>query len=94
MQGTELWHLMGTYFHEDFEGLDETLTEYLSETTSADLATLTREIDELLRSTPSQDLSHRLYDLGSRVWLGEDASSYVAWLNSIRAAAAAQSQPD
>lgn len=82
----ELEHLLGAYYHEDFECIWNTLDEYLSETPSQDVLELVTDIDTLvLESTaPGFDMRARLFELGSYVYLGDSDTAYRDWVTELR----------
>lgn len=96
METPALEHLMGAYFHQDFDlqgGLWGTLELYLSdERETARL--LPDEIRQLLATVASDaEIEPYLGRLGSCVYLGNSELTYRAWLEEIARRAAALSEP-
>ncbi|MFB9313347.1 contact-dependent growth inhibition system immunity protein [Nocardioides plantarum] len=87
----QLGVLMGAYFHEDFEGLEAPLEEYLADASDDEISVLVSDVDAFVAATPITDLQPALYRLGSYVWLGEDSRAYLDWLEAIRHAAVLRS---
>ena len=85
MQDSELHHLMGTYYHEDFETLWDALDEYLGDDPPDDQRQLLRDIDEVLSNSrrTDEELGDFLQTLGSHVYLDDTTGGYRGWLEEI-----------
>lgn len=81
MEDSELQHLMGAYYHEDFETLWSGLEAYLHDDPPEDQRQLLAEISEVLADTSRTDaeLGALLHGLGSYALLDD----YRGWLEEI-----------
>lgn len=80
----ELSTLLGSYYHEDFEGIWPTLDLYLGDATVDEAVQLAHDVDRFLASTPAGDVPSETWRLGSCLWLGDTPEPYVDWLKEIR----------
>ena len=84
MDTSQLEVLMGGYYHEDFEGIWESLDLYIGHSSPQERGLLLGEIAGLLTRVASNvDLDAYLENLGSNVYLGEDPAAYRTWLEEI-----------
>jgi hypothetical protein len=85
MEDSELNHLMGTYYHEDFESEWSGLAEYLADDPPEDQRQLLREIDLVLADTTRDDaeLGVLLRSLGNHVNMSREPGGYRGWLEEI-----------
>lgn len=85
---SELEHLMGAYFHEDFNdfgGLWGSLERYLDEDPREDQHQLIADIAVVLADSSRTDeqLGDLLARLGSYVYLSDTPGGYRGWLEEI-----------
>lgn len=95
MDTPTLKHLMGAYFHQDFEEVDggaqQALSAFLADGPDK-AAALLREIADVLHRFPAEaDVDTFLTGLGCAYWAPPEEGGYRGWLTDIAAYVAAQS---
>lgn len=88
MNTPNLAHLMGAYYHQDFDVYDGTLwgplTAFVLDCARADLVALLSEIADVLQRLPTeQELEDLLVSLNAEVYLAEEPGGYRGWLEEI-----------
>ena len=85
VEDPELQHLMGAYYHEDFETLWSGLELYLEDDSPEDHRRLLTEVDEVLgdSSRSVAQLGALLHDLGCYALLDDFPGGYRGWLEEI-----------
>ncbi|WP_323791852.1 contact-dependent growth inhibition system immunity protein [Nocardioides sp.] len=85
MEDSELQHLMGAYYHEDFETLWSGLELYLQDDPPEDQRRLLAEISVVLADTSRTDaeIGAFLHGLGCYALIDDEPGGYRGWLEEI-----------
>lgn len=88
MNTPNLAHLMGAYYHQDFDIYDGTiwgpLAAFIEDCAPTDLQALRAELAEVLQQFPGEpEIDNLLTSLNSEVYLADEPGGYRGWLEEI-----------